>query len=106
MEIDGVPIKLDEAADGTLYEPEHWRKCPHHFGIMHHLPTGSQYFVVLPEESRKQALVSIFDFQASLVYLPDEESMPSWPTQQSLGRAAIAVFLQETGLWRPEVIYV
>ena len=101
MNMNGEKTRLDPDADGVCFEPRDWSMCPMHFGIMHHRPTGNQYFVEPPEGFRERREVSIFDFTASLVVVADDQFIPSRQAQIRLGQAAIAVFLQETGLWIP-----
>lgn len=101
MKITSEPVSLDLEMGGVAFEPEDWLMCGKHFGLMHHLPTHAQYFVDLPKEAHVKETVSISEFRAWLTYAP--EGIPSRAEQIELGRAAIAVFLQQTGLWKPEV---
>jgi len=97
------PIKFDPEAGGVLFEPKDWRVCPRHFGLMHHLPTGAEYFVELPEELRGKDQLSTQDFQSWLVRIRE---MPSFNKMIEHGRAAIAVFLIENGFWAPKIVEV
>ena len=71
---------------------------------MHHLPTGAEYYVELPEELRSKDQVSTHDFQSRLVGIGDEIPTPEELLEQ--GRAAIAVFLIEQGYWKPKIVEI
>ncbi len=100
------PIKLDPHCDGVPFEPEDWMHCQKTFGLMHHLPTGNDYMVVLPDEARQKALVSLLEFEATLVKVGVGGSFLEEKEVVEHARAAIAVFLIETGLWNPTIVEI
>jgi hypothetical protein len=61
MKVTGDPVSLDPNDDAVLFEPKDWRVCGNHFGIMHHLPTGDQYYVQLPQVLRLQLSKNAYD---------------------------------------------
>jgi hypothetical protein len=101
----GKIVRLDPKKEGVNFEPRDWRVCAATFGVMHHLPTGAQYFVDLPGRpfATDEDGIEITQFRARLSYVPQGEEEPSRKEQIEQGRAAIAVFLIEKGLWEPEI---
>jgi hypothetical protein len=102
MSLPDEPIKLDPNSDGVPFEPSDWLVCTKHFGLMHYLPTGAQYFVDLPQEAYAKEHVYPMDFCAWLTYVREETPTPVELLEQ--GRAAIAVFLIEQGYWKPKIV--
>jgi hypothetical protein len=106
MKTEALIIKLDVASGYVDFEPSDWLMCPREYGLMHHQPTKTDYFVDLPAEAYANAdkEVSIFEFVARLVSVPDNAPIPSIKEQTDIGRGAIAVFLQQSGLWKPKIV--
>lgn len=107
MKFLGEIIKLDLEAGFVDFEPEDLRMCPREHGLMHHQPTKTDYFVDMPSEAyaNPDKAFSIFEFVARLVKVPDGGPVPSLKEQTEVGRAAIIVFLQLSGLWEEPNVY-
>jgi hypothetical protein len=107
MKFLGEIIKLDLEAGFVNFEPEDWLMCPRDYGLMHHQPTETNYFVDMPSEAyaNPDKAFSIFEFVARLVKVPDDRPVPSLKEQTEVGRAAIIVFLQLSGLWEEPNVY-
>jgi hypothetical protein len=107
MKLHSEIIKLDLEAGFVQFEPEDWRMCPREYGLMHHQPTQTDYFVDMPSEAyaNPDKAFSIFQFEARLVMVPDGRPLPSLKEQTEVGRAAIIVFLQLSGLWEEPNVY-
>jgi hypothetical protein len=104
MKLHEEEIRLDPDSDGVNFEPSDWLVCTKHFGLMHYLPTGAQYFVDLPKEAYAKEQAFLMDFCAWLVNVCEEIPTPEELLEQ--GRAAIAVFLIENGFWNPTIVEI
>ena len=67
----------------------------------------AQHFEIRQNDDvRPEDRVTLFQFSARLVHVCDGYEVPSSADQVPLGRAAIAIFLQEVGVWKPKVDYM
>ena len=95
-------IHLDRKAGGVEYEPGDWTRTGTR--QMHHELTHTIFEVVPDKAAMKRGTIGLFDVSAKLVHVCDGWETPSQTQQVELGRAAIAIFLQEIGVWRPETV--
>ena len=70
---------------------------------MHHELTQTIFRVEPDKGALKRGAIGLFDVAAKLVHVCDGCEVPSQTEQVELGRAAIAVSLQEIGVWKPDV---
>jgi hypothetical protein len=105
MDMNGEVIRLDRDATGVLYEPEDWELVEGHC-MMRHKPTGCIFDIDCDDDAKESGVGTVFQFCARLAHVCNHRALPSAKEQVPLGRAAIAVFLQAIGAWKPVVRHV
>jgi len=105
MHINGDSIRLDPKAKGTLFEPKDWELVRGH-RMIRHKPSGCIFAIDCDNDAIQKDTATVYQFSARLVHVCDHRTVPSFAVQRPLGRAAIVVFLQEIGAWRPVVTEV
>jgi hypothetical protein len=102
MNVSGKRIRLDPKASGVLYAPEEWSSIEGS-RMMRHKPTHTVFEIECDDVAMERGEATVFEFSARLVHVCDSHAVPSAAEQAPLARAAIAIFLQEIGAWKPEV---
>jgi hypothetical protein len=105
MDVNGDLIRLDRNATSVLYEPEDWELVEGHC-MIRHKPTSCIFEIDCDDDAKKSRVATVFQFFARLVHVCNHRALPSAKEQVPLGRAAIAVFLQAIGAWKPVVRHV
>ena len=101
MRISGELIRLDPQEEGVSYEPEDWDLVEGR--RMRHMLSGCIFDIGCDDEAIQNGEATLFQFSARLVHVCAHRKIPSAETELKLGRAAIAVFLQAIGAWKPMV---
>jgi hypothetical protein len=96
-------IRLDRNATGVEFEDVDWELVPNS-PMVRHRPTGTVFDVGV--DAHGNGMASIFDFDATLVHVCPGFPVPPPDEVIKLGRAAIAVILMRTGVWKPRVVRV
>jgi len=102
MDIDGEIVRLDPEAGRVLYDPKDWELVEGQT-MIRHKPTSCIFIIECDDEAMQNGEATLFQFSASLIHVCDHRRIPSITKQVTLGRAALAVFLQAIGVWKPEV---
>ena len=97
-----IRVHLDREAQSVLYEPRDWSRCA--TDCMRHVPTHTIFKVDPDAAAIERNAIGIFDVGAQLVHVCEGHKVPTARQQERLGRAAIAIFLQQIGMWEPEVV--
>jgi hypothetical protein len=105
MDVNGALISIDPKAKGVLFEPKDW-DLVEGFNMMRHKPTSCLFQIECDDAAMRASRTTIFDFSARLIHVCGDGRIPRQAEQARLGRAAIALFLQEIGVWKPEVINI
>jgi hypothetical protein len=99
--------------DPHLYRPNDAQLTEWEMGggaLIRHLPTSTIFRIGVDEEARRKGKASLDDFYAQLVHACDAKWAPDQGMDQDslnfLGRGAIAVYLQEIGVWKPVVVEI
>ena len=87
-------IKLDPESDTVDFEPEDWQFYDN-TSFMYHAKTGATFQVGFDKDARAQeGKFTVFDVSAFPVHVCDYRPKPSTEELTTLGRAAIAIWLQ------------
>jgi hypothetical protein len=97
-------IHLDRKESGVTFEPDEWSRAGH--WLMRHEPTQTTFLVAPDTAALKRGAIGIFDVSARLVHVCDGHAVPSVLEEVELGKAAIAVYLQEINVWKPTLKHV
>ena len=101
MYIDGMEIKLDPQKDHVDVEDDDWAiDVAQH--LMRHMPTKMTFRIEMDEESQKAGAGTILNFLARPIHICSGHHLPPEGELIELGRAAILLYLQGSGLIKPE----
>lgn len=97
-----MKIKLGPDAGRVDFEPADWQFYEN-TSFMYHAKTGVTFQVVVDEAVLGQEKANILDVSAYPVHVCDYRPKPSTEELTTLGRAAIAIWLQANTDWKPVI---
>jgi hypothetical protein len=87
---------------GILYEHADWRLCDGPY--VQHLPTSGMFRIGCDEGAIARGSARLTDFYAEPAHLCKGLRCPAESGLTFLGQGAIAFYLQEIGVWKPDLI--
>lgn len=104
MYVGGNWGRILRCEDSVSVVPEHWRPSHGDSRVLVHIPTGNCYQVSVGDDVPEGTKTTIFNLHARLYWIPEGGIVPDSKAQLDFARAAIAVWMVDKGLWKPEIM--